>query len=130
MTVVTFPNAVDVLLKYLRPVEPTVEFGTSRDGGSPTPLVVLRRVGGVSARVTDLARVDVLVWHSSEFKAMALAQTLRGRLLFDLPGRVVDGHPVYAVTEFAGPADYPDPAGSAQPIVLFTVEVAVRGAST
>lgn len=134
MTVVTFPNAVDVLLTYLRATAPSTVFGAtvpvSRDSTAPTALVVLRRVGGVSTRVTDNARVDVLVWHSSEFKAMALAQTVRGLLLFDLPGRVVDDHPVYAVTEFTGPAGYPDPAGSAQPIVLFTIEVAIRGAST
>lgn len=131
---VLFANAVDVLLKYLRPARPDMTFGTTvpvtRDATSPTGLVVLRRIGGTADRVTDRPRVDLLVWHSTEFKAQQLAQQLRSLLLFDLPGQIVDGHVVYDVTEFSGPTAFPDPAGSSQPIVLFTVEIGIRGANT
>ena len=127
MTTVVFANAVDVLLKYLRPARSDVTFGTGV--GTDRPLVQLRRVGGVAERVTDRPRVDLLVWHTSEFKAQGLAQELRSLLLFDLPGQVVDGHTVYDLTEFSGPSAFPDPAGSDQPIVLFTVEIGIRGAT-
>jgi hypothetical protein len=128
-TSVLYANAVDVLLKYLRPADPGTEFGTTLDGSSPS-FVALRRVGGVAERVTDRPRIDLLIRQTSEFKAQELAQTLRQLLLFDLPGRTVDGHTVYDVTEFAGPTAYPDPAGSDLPVVLLTLEVGIRGASS
>lgn len=137
-----FPNAQDVALKYLRTALPerdepeaqdvdvSTKVPTSREGTAAEPLVVVRRVGGLTdGRVSDVPRLDFMVWHSSEFKAERLAQIVRSLVLFDLPGRVVDGHTVYGVTEFSGPAQFPDPAGSSAPIYLFTAEPQIRGAS-
>lgn len=137
-----FANAQDIAITYLRAaladrdedvaqgaaVSATVP--TTRTGTETTPLVVVRRVGGLTdGRVVDVPRLDFMVWHATEFKAERLAQIVRSLVLFDLPGQVVNGHTVYGVTEFSGPAQFPDPAGSAAPIYLFTAEPQIRGAS-
>lgn len=134
----TFANAQAVLIDYLRPAlaalsDPVLTglvVGTtvppSRASGSP-PLLVVRRSGGVAERpILDRPRIDVLCWAATEFKATAIANITRGLLLYDLPGRVVDGFTCYQPVEFSGPLAYPDPAGSAVPVVLFTLEVKIR----
>jgi hypothetical protein len=91
------------------------------------PLVVVRRSGGLAQPpVLDRPRLDFMSWHQSDYLAMALASKVRALLLHDLKGQVVNGHTFYRVSEFAGPALYPDPAGSAVPIVMFTLETPVR----
>lgn len=91
------------------------------------PLLVVRRSGGVAKRpVLDRPRIDFMHWHATEFQATGFANLTRAFLLYDLPGQVVDGHTVYRPVEFAGPAPYPDPAGSIVPIVMFTMEIPVR----
>jgi hypothetical protein len=134
----TFANAQAVLVNYLRPalaalVDPVLSgliVGTTvpplRDSGSP-PLLVVRRSGGVAEPpVLDRPRLDFLCWSTTEFKATAIANITRGLLLYDLPGRVVDGFTCYQPVEFSGPLPYPDPAGSAVPICMFTIEVKIR----
>lgn len=97
--------------------------GRTADSG---PLIVVRRAGGVARLVRDRARIDFLHWHGTEYDASALASITRALVLYALPGCVLGGHTVYRTVEVAGPAPYPDPAGSSLPIIMFTAEVPVR----
>jgi len=91
------------------------------------PLVVVRRSGGVLARpILDKPRLDFMCWHETEYKARALAAIVRGMVMFELSGEVLDSHTVYQPVEFSGPSLYPDPAGSDIPIVMFSAEIPVR----
>jgi hypothetical protein len=87
-----------------------------------TPLVVLRRAGGVETGIVDRPRIDAQVWHDDEPAATALAGRVRTWLL-GTPGRVVG---VRAASTFSGLIPIPDPE-SQQERVLLTVELAVRG---
>lgn len=79
-----------------------------------TPAVQVRRIGGQDNKVTDTARVDVLVIHDDEESAQTLAESIRGYLVDTSPirgaGRLLDG----AATEvgpYAVPwtdSEYPD----------------------
>jgi len=98
----------------------------TRESGGP-PLIVVRRSGGpADLPVLDLPRLDFMHWHTSEFKAQAVASITRKMVLFDLRGRVLGGHTIYRVREFSGPTQYQDPAGSNIPIVIFTAEISIR----
>lgn len=134
----TFANAQAVLVDYLRPKiaalgDPVLDgliVGTqvpaTRALDGP-PLLVIRRSGGpATPPVLDRPRLDFMVWHTTEYKAAAVAAIVRALLLYDLPGQVHDGHTVYRPSEFAGPSQYPDPAGSSTPIVMFSLEVPIR----
>lgn len=123
--IVTFPDVVVSLLAYLKPLNLGVTFAAAVPNPRPAgPLVTLRRSGGTeSSPVTDRPRVDVQVWHSSEFQAFALAATIRAQLL-GTPGRVGG---ISRADTFTGPTPIPDP-DSSQPRVLFTVELVLRGA--
>ena len=133
-----FANAQAILVDYLRPTlagltDPVLSgliVGTkvpaTRTLDGP-PLLVVRRSGGpAETPILDRPRLDFLVWHETEFRATAVANIVRSLLLYDLPGQVHDDHVVYRPVEFSGPTAYPDPAGSATPIVMFTVEVRIR----
>ena len=133
----TLANAPAIIIDWLRSkyaaqdenlvmgVVMTATVPPSRTGSSG-PLVVVRRSGGVVDLIRDRARIDFLHWHSTEYKATGLAAITRALVLYDLPGLVLSGHTVYQTSEVAGPALYPDPAGSSLPIVMFTVEVPIR----
>lgn len=98
----------------------------TRDADSD-PLLVVRRSGGLAGSlVQDRPRLDFMSWGKTEYLATALANKIRALCLHDLKGSVIQGHTIYRVSEFAGPLPYPDPAGSAVPIVMFTLEIPVR----
>lgn len=139
---VVYPNAQAVLVNYLRPAlaanaDPVLTglvigttVPTTHNAPGP-PLLVVRRSGGPAEwPVRDRPLIDFLAWHSTEFKATAVASIVRSLIHHDLPGRVVDGHTVYRPREFSGPTPYPDPAGSAVPVVMFTAEIPIRVRST
>jgi hypothetical protein len=138
MTMPTFANAQALIITYLRgalasrndavlsgliigaSVPPSRAIGSS-------PLLVVRRSGGpAKTPVQDRPRLDFLCWAATEYKATAIANIIRSLLLYDLPGQVIDGHTVYKPAEFAGPSSYPDPAGSAVPVVMMTLEIPIR----
>lgn len=133
-----FPNAQSVLISYLRPAlaaltDPVLSglvvgatVPSTRSTSSP-PLLVVRRSGGPAEwPVLDIPRVDFMCWHSTEFKANEVANIVRSLVMYDLRGRVVDGHTIYRPVEFQGPLPFPDPAGSSTPIVMFTTELRIR----
>jgi hypothetical protein len=138
MTPPVFANAQAILVDYLRDTLATLDdpdltglvigarVPATRTLDGP-PLLVVRRSGGPAVPpVLDRPRLDIMVWHATEYQATAVASVVRGLLLYDLPGQVHNGHTIYQPTEFSGPSPYPDPAGSSTPIVMFTLEVPIR----
>jgi hypothetical protein len=134
-----FANAPALLIDWLRDelagagldyLEGVVVGGTvppERDPWASSPLLVVRRSGGVAQTpIRDRPRLDFLHWHSTEYLASNFANVTRALLLFELPGAVLDEHTIYRPTEFAGPSLYPDPAGSSVPIVMYSLEVPIR----
>lgn len=132
-----FANAPALIIDWLRtqyaaladPLLDDVTVGASvpPTRTDATPLVVVRRSGGIASRpVLDRPRLDFMHWHQTEFKASAIAAITRSLVLYELPGEVLGGHTLYSPTELSGPIPYPDPAGSAIPIVMFTMEIPIR----
>ena len=91
----------------------------------PSAFVILRRSGGpLESHVIDRAQVTVDTWADVHEDAQDLAQLVRA-LLHALPTVGLDGHAVYRVEEFAGPALFDDPL-SDQPRYRATYVVPVR----
>lgn len=132
--VVALPDAEMVTLGYLRPallarpeaVVSGFKTGVVVPSPIPMPFVRVRRAGGVSATPgVDLARIDVQVWHDTDFKRMELAQLVRA-LLKAAAGDYVGGNQIYFASEFLGPIPMPDPADPSKRVVMFTHELLVR----
>jgi hypothetical protein len=102
---------------------------------NPGRFVRIRRSGGTVVNlVEDAARLDAQIWHDSDRNRMALAQLVRAMLFLAkgtvmaagiLPVRTTIGQ----VVEFVGPGRFEDPLDSSREIILFTVEVRLRGAA-
>lgn len=91
------------------------------DNVTPVHAIRVRLVGGTGEqRVSARPRCDVRVWAdgsaTTEFAALKLARIMLGYLERDLKVRI-----------FAGPVPLPDPADPAKTLVLFTVELLLRG---
>jgi hypothetical protein len=128
--VVVMPDATDVVVSYLQGILPAygeacpvrAKVPTTR----PAKFVVVRRVGGVRRNVvTDEPMMVVESWAQSDQDAIDLAELCRG-LIHSLPGSVVDGVPIYRVTDVSGTQFLPDDL-SAQPRYTMTIQVAMRG---
>lgn len=93
----------------------------------PGTFVTVQRHGGVrGSLVTDAPQVGVEVWGRDDAEAMDVAMLAWSRMMYVLPGAILDGHTVYRVESFAGPQRLPDPL-SAQPRVVFAVQPHIRG---
>ena len=120
---VTYPDPVKAAIDYLRLHLTGVAVGARVPNPRPIPFVHVRRAGGVeSGPVTDQPRIDVQVWHNSEFDAADLADHAR-YLLLGAVGRMPSA---VSASTFLGPTPVPDPE-SAQARYLFTVEIGMRG---
>lgn len=123
-----FPDAVEVVIGYLRPAlaahgQP-VPVGTRVPSPRPGRFVRVERIGGAQMdRVTDRPRIDVHCWGEDEGAAYDLARLARA-LLADIAGW--RGAVAYASAEVGGPNLLPDPE-SDQPRYAFAVEIALRG---
>lgn len=97
------------------------------------PSVRVRRSGGVPVTVIhDAPRLDFQVRHVDDTARMALAQFARG-LLYSAPGSIVV-EPTLSldtvigrVVEFVGPGRFPDPVDNSQELIMFTMEIGMRG---
>lgn len=125
---VEFPDAVDVVRRYLR--EALVARGldvpvrTRVPDPRPPQFVRIERVGGSRLdRVTDRPRLDVACWGSDEGAVADLVKVVRA-LVFAIPGW--RGVVAYDVVEVGGPDSSPDPV-SGQERASFAVEVSLRG---
>jgi hypothetical protein len=130
---VVFPDVEDLVREYL--VEQLPLYGyedipvhISIPAERPEAFVTVPRVGGPRRNlVVDAATVSVDSWHQTPKQAQDLAQVVRG-LVNALPGRILDGYPVYKVEEFAGPGNLPDNL-SAHSRYTATYSVHIRGFS-
>jgi hypothetical protein len=122
---VEFPDAERIVIDYLAarvgvPVSLTVP------NPRPASFVTVQRVGGPRLNlVADDATLAVEAWAASPTAAKAVLGVARAHVLA-MGRQVVDGVPVYRVTEVGGPAYLPDP-DSAQARYTLTVQVALRG---
>lgn len=128
--VVIFPDVEDLLVTYL-----TAELAARSDPATvhttvpnprPDRFVLVPRVGGPKASlVVDNPTIGIECWAATAGQALGLCQLVRG-LVHALPGRTVAGVPFYRTSEFAGPANLPDPASNQSRYIL-TVSLRVRG---
>lgn len=100
----------------------------------PGRFIRIRRSGGVPVSVAeDAPRLDFQVWHEDDAGRMALAMYARA-LVWSMPNTVIrlDGQPpttIGQVTEFVGPGQFDDPIKTSREIILWTMEVRLRGAA-
>ncbi len=132
LPVVVTPDAEIATLDYLRPLlaaraEPYaagVKVGTVVP--STRPFVQVRRIGGSSeVPGVDQPRLDVIVYHDTDFNRMALARLCWGLLkaaAADRAGTAV----VSYVSTLLGPRQMPDPANASARVAMFTVDLLVR----
>lgn len=120
---VFFPDAVLVVIEYLRPVlgVPVVSRVPEK---RPAQFVRIERLGGMrSTLVTDRPRIDVECWSDSEENAEALCSLARAHVLAMAGTR--GETTVYNVQEVSGPMWLPDSV-SGQPRYSFAVEFSTR----
>lgn len=92
------------------------------------PVVTIVRIGGVTRQyVFEDADVSIDCWHDTHELAHDLCQQACAALRA-ARGTVVDGVPIYRVTDVAGPTNAPDP-DSGVPRYTATLTLTVRGAS-
>lgn len=130
--VVVFPDAELVCVSYLRAQlaarGDTTAVGTVIPDPRPDSLVMARRLGGPrQTLVSDNAQIGIESWAPTAEAAHDRAQLCRA-LLLAMRGTTQQGAAVYRVGEIAGPGELPDPLSN-QPRYVFSVEVALRGAS-
>lgn len=123
--IVVFPDAVLVVINYLRSVMPGTEVYSRVPETRPAEFVRVERLGGMRRTlVTDRPRVDIHCWSDSEEHAEALVSKVRAYTLA-MAGRR-GSTTVYDVAEVGGPQWIPDSA-SGQPRYAFAVEFSTRG---
>jgi|SRR5690625_1849651 len=113
MDVVIFPDIEQLLVNHLSVALPqrgyNITVHTQIPGTRPESFVTVPRVGGPRRnQVVDSATISVDSWAIRPKPAHDLAQMVRG-LIGALPGQMLDGYPIYRVTEFTGPGNMPDP---------------------
>lgn len=128
--VVVFPDAAAVVVGHLRAElaarDDSAKVGTRVPNPRPARFVRIRRIGGPRLNlVADRPQLSIESWAATEEQAADLAQLCRG-LIHAMRGTTVAGVAIYRVTEFAGPAELPDPT-SDQPRYVQTFEIAMRG---
>ncbi len=114
--IIVFPDVEGLLVEHLSERLADLGFAVPVSVQIPNPrpesFVTVPRVGGPRRNlVVDSATVSVDAWAARPKQAHDLAQVARG-IMHALPGEVLDGYPVYRVTEFAGPGNLPDPLSS------------------
>ncbi len=126
--VVVFPDAVLVVIEYLRSVLGDTPVYSRVPESRPAEFVRVERLGGLRASlVTDRPRIDVECWSDSEQGAEALVSRSRAWVLA-MAGKRGDTT-VYNVTEVSGPMWLPDSV-SGQPRYSFAVEFSTRAIGT
>lgn len=123
--VVVFPDAVMVVIDYLREKVPGTPTYSRVPDPRPAEFIRIERLGGLRRTiVTDRPRVDIHCWSDTEENAEALVATVRAYAL-SMAGRR-GATTVYDVAEVGGPQWMPD-ATSGQPRYAFAIEFCTRG---
>ncbi len=125
---VLFVDAVAVVRSHLAPAV-GVAVVSKIPADRPASFVLLERTGGTvsGGGVVDLAQITVDCWAQTKPEAAGLAQRVR-RLLHAMGESVIDGVTVGQVSEFSGPADFPD-IDSLSPRMRQSFRIPVRGSS-
>ena len=128
MPAVTQVDAEKVLVDYLFALLPSIpeadgySVGTRvKPNETPVKAIRVRLIGGVTdSRVAARPRLDVRVWGdgavAGEGATKKLARVLHGCIERD-----------FRCTTFATPVPLPDPADQSRGLVLFTVELLLKG---
>lgn len=128
MAIVTQVDAEKFALDYLFALLPSIPEAAGYTVGTrvepnvtPSKAIRLRLIGGVTeSRIAARPRLDVRIWAdgsaATEGEAKRLARILLGHMEADLKCRT-----------FAGPVPLPDPADASKVLVLFSVELLLRG---
>lgn len=129
---VDFPDVEDALVQALGPMlsargdTATVHVAVPRT--RPERFVLVPRVGGNRESLTvDAATIAVECWAKTPGQAYALCRLVRA-LVHGLAGTTAGGAKFKRITEFAGPANLPDP-DSDQARYTFTAAVRVAGSA-
>ncbi len=109
-----FPDVVGLLIGYLAgqlatagPAATAIPVQSRVDRARPPEWVQVRRVGGTTLTVRDVARVDVFAWAETEPRATELGLLARAAI-WRLAGKPTLGPMVYQVNEFMGPRNVDD----------------------
>jgi hypothetical protein len=132
LPVVTLPDAEIAALEFLRPLlasrPETYAAGVKVGTVVPAtrPFVQVRRIGGSSETPgVDQPRLDVIVYHDTDFNRMALARlcwALFKAAASDRAGQAA----VSYVSTLLGPRQMPDPANASARVCMFTIDLLVR----
>lgn len=119
----TFLDVAGGLIDLLADIVHPVPVGSRTPRPVPPRLVTVRRVGGRTATVRDIARVDVVCWGLDDVDAMAVASTVR-EAIWALAGGDLAGVPVYRVSELLSPRHDDDPeTGAARVWATYDLDV-------
>lgn len=132
--VMIFPDVAALVATFLRD-EFTTRGVQARVGsrvpadwpaGAAVGFVRVERQGGPRRNlVTDQAQLALEAYASEAERAYVLIALVRG-LVGSTPGRLLGGHAVYRVDEYAGPGLLPDPVTDS-PRYVYTVAMHIRG---
>lgn len=127
----TLPDVVGLTRTYLAaglatagPSSSPVPVLTRVPRDRPTEWVQVRRVGGTTTTVRDIARLDVIAWAETEPRASELGHLARAAV-WALAGTSLLGPSCYRVTEFMAPRQLDD-TDTGTPQLWLTVELHVR----
>lgn len=119
-----FPDVIALLVAHFAPLHDPIHVGSRVPHPRPDELIQIRRVGGTTATVRDVARCDFIAWAKTEERATELGLAVRTEV-WQLPNRSTFGATVYRITEFLAPRTQDDPADGT-PQCWSTYEIAVR----
>lgn len=129
MSVVTFPNAVAVVLARLKTALPALVFVHDVPTTRPPTFTRVFRTGGPRTNiVVDGAQLTIESWAATADLASSNAELVRAQLNA-LPEQFGVTPAIYKIEELSGPAELPDPVSSSRRFT-WTVLAHIRGAST
>lgn len=122
--VVKFPDAVFVVVEYLRAALSGPPVGSRVPDPMPPEFVRVQRIGGLRGPITDRPRIDVEAWAETESRAWELSEDARAYVMAmaGKRGETTVSH----VSEVSGPMWLPD-ASTGRPKYAFAVEFTTRG---
>lgn len=124
---ITFPNVERLLAQGLQAFLADHGHTMPVGGRKPEPLphtYILLWVSGGGRRdqVTDQPLIIVETWSTTDEQACAMADLVRA-YINGLEGDTLGGHPIYAVSEAARPANLPDSTGRSRYTATYQLDL-------